>query len=178
MLCDDFCHGEPMRFVRLIFCLTCLASTTPCSAVDAEKPGLLGAGNILMIQAAPTAFHYSSSPDYKGTPWLVGAELQFPSNWLGGYAYFNNSFDQKCNYLYAGYTWHFSEKDPNWYLKVTAGALEGYRGQYRDKIPFNHSGVAPAIVPGVGYKFDRLNVQVNPFGTAGVMVTVGYDLFR
>jgi len=167
-----------MRIVHTIGCLACLASATLCSAADTEKPGLLGSGNILMIQVAPTAFHYESSPDYKGTHWLVGAELQFPSRWLGGYSYFNNSFDQKTHYLYAGYWWQISDKYPDFHFKLTGGALYGYKEPYEDKVPLNHNGLAPAIIPGFVYKFDRFNVQLVPFGTAGIMITFGYDLMR
>jgi len=168
-----------MRFIcRILFYVASLVYAAPVLAADADKPGLLGSGNVLMIQAAPTSIHYNSSPEYKGTPWLVGAELQTPSRWLGGYSYFNNSFDQRCHYLYVGYTWHISENNTSWYFKLTGGALYGYKAPYEDKIPYNHNGLAPAIIPGVGYKFDRFNVQLNLFGTAGIMITVGYDLFR
>jgi hypothetical protein len=170
--------GEPMRIVCLIGCLACVATPTLCSAADSEKPGLLGTGNILMIQVAPDAVHYSDSPEYKGTQWLVGAELQFPSHWLGGYSYFNNSFDQKTQYLYAGYWWKISDKHPNFFFKLTGGALYGYKEPYEDKVPLNHNGLSPAIVPGFGYKFDRFNVQIVPFGSAGIMLTLGYDLIR
>ena len=167
-----------MRISCLICCLAWLIPAAPVLAADADKPGLLGSGSILMIQAAPDAIHYNSSPEYKGTQWLVGAELQFPSRWLGGYSYFNNSFDQRCHYLYAGYTWRISENNTNWYVKLTGGALYGYKAPYEDKVPYNHNGLSPAIIPGLGYKYDRFNVQLNVFGTAGIMITVGYDLVR
>lgn len=129
-----------------------------------------------MIQVSPEVFHYTSDPEYVNHSWLVGVEWQKASNWLTGYSYFNNSFGQKCHYLYAGHTWQISERNPNWYVKLTGGAIAGYKGKYEDKISYNNNGVAPAIIPGVGYKMNRFNAQLNLLGDAGVMITVGYDL--
>jgi hypothetical protein len=176
MGCILFGLVDPMRVIRVIICLGTLVSAVPTLAADPAKPDSQASGNILMIQAAPTVFHFHSRPEYTGHPWLVGAEWQHPSHWLGGYSYFNNSFDQKCHYLYAGYWWRISEKDPNWYVKLTGGVIAGYKKPYEDKIPFNHNGVAPGIVPGVGYKLNRFNAQLNLLGSSGVMVTIGYDL--
>jgi hypothetical protein len=167
-----------MRLVYLMCCLTCLVAATPCSAADTEKTGFLGSGNVLMIQGAPGVVHFNSDPAHAKYSWLVGAELQTPSRWLAGYSYFNNSFDQKSHYIYGGYTWNISDRAPNWYAKLTGGVILGYKEPYEDKIPFNHNGVAPGVVPALGYKFDRYNVQLNLLGTAGFMITAGYDLFR
>src|SRR5688572_13677267 len=101
MSCNWLFHGEPMRYICRIFYVASLVCAAPCLAADAEKRGPDTPGSILMIQAAPTAIHFQTSPDYSGTPWLVGAEWQHPSRWLAGYSYFNNSYDQKCHYLYA-----------------------------------------------------------------------------
>ena len=38
--------------------------------------------------------------------------------------------------------------------------------------------LAPGIVAGVGYQYDRFNAQLNALGTSGVMFTFGYDLLR
>ena len=131
-----------------------------------------------MIQAAPIVIHYEKSSQYSGHPWLVGAEWQHSSRWLGGYSYFNNSFNQRCHYLYAGYSWPLISQDSNWYLKLTGGVIKGYEKPFEDKLPYNNNGYAPVIVPGLGYKMDRFNVQLNLLGKAGLMVTVGYDLVR
>lgn len=59
------------------------------------------------------------------------------------------------------------------HAKLTGGLLHGYKDQYRDKIPFNSSGVAPAIVPAIGLSGKHLSSEVNFFGFAGLMVTMG-----
>lgn len=137
-------------------------------------------GDLLMLQAAPGAIHYSSSPDHAKFSWLVGLEWQSPERWLVGGAYFNNSFDQKCQYYYVGKSWTLdfisdNEFFKSSYFKLTGGLLLGYKEPYEDKIPFNNNGVAPGIVPGLGYKYENLNVQLNALGTAGLMFTFGYD---
>src|ERR1017187_52206 len=134
----------------------------------------------IMVQFAPDAAHYHSSPDYaKSSSWLVGAEYQRRDCVLAGYAYFNNSFGQKSHYVYGGRTWTLGvEGTSHWYLKLTGGVIVGYREPYEDKIPFNHNGIAPGIVAGIGNHFDRFNAQLNALGGSGVMFTFGYDIFR
>lgn len=156
--------------------LSGLLFSASCPAADSPSPEPQEAGYVLMLQAAPTAIHYHSSPEYKGTPWLVGAEVQFPSRWLGGYSYFRNSFDQPSHYLYAGRWWPVG--GGNWYVKLTGGVIEGYKEPYEDKIAYNHNGYAPALIPALGYKIERFNVQLNLLGTAAFMVTLGYNFVR
>jgi len=167
-----------MRLVCLMCGLASLVCVTPCLAADDAKSAPGSSGNILMLQAAPGVVHYNSDPQHAKYSWLVGAEWQQPSRWLAGYSYFNNSFDQKCHYFYAGRWWPIREDDPHWYVKLTGGVILGYKEPFEDKIPLNHNGIAPGIVPAVGYKFNRFNVQLNLLGTAGFMVTVGYDVIR
>ena len=63
-------------------------------------------------------------------------------------------------------------------LKVTGGVILGYKGQYQNKIPYNHDGVAPGLLPSLGYQRGPWNAQLNVLGFAGLVVTVGYDLAR
>ena len=62
------------------------------------------------------------------------------------------------------------------FIKVTAGLVHGYRGQYQDKIPFNKSGIAPVIIPSVGYCVVRVCSEVVFFGAAGAMFTIGVTI--
>lgn len=148
----------------------------PVSAVSATD--LLRPGDIVMIQAAPDVIHFQNNPEYTGRSWLVGVEWERPSRWLGGFSYFNNSFGQRSQYLYAGKSWRPLESYPNWYFKLTGGVIHGYKGRYEDKLLFNQNGYAPAVLPGVGYKFDRFSVQLSTLGASGAIITVGYDLIR
>ena len=131
----------------------------------------------LMLQFAPGAYHYNHDPDHTKWSWLIGAEYIWPSQYLVGYSYFNNSFNQKCHTLYGGYIWPLSGTSSRyWYFKAAAGVVVGYDEPYEDKIPFNHNGVAPGVLPALGYQYDRFNVQVNFLFTNGIMVTFGYDV--
>ena len=137
------------------------------------QAGVFQDGDTVMVQAAPGVIHYNSSPDHKGHAWLIGVEWQAPSHWLAGASYFNNSFDQKCEYLYGGKSWPMGFS--SLYFKLVGGLLLGYKEPFENKIPFNHNGVAPGIIPALGYKKEKFSVQVNLLGTAGMMITVGYD---
>ena len=161
----------------MICCAAALAAAHSVNAADSTAPEPAVTRDIIMIQAAPTAIHFVSEDEHVDWSWLVGIEWQRPSRWLLGFAYFNNSFGQKCQYYYAGYSWTMSERNPNWYLKLTGGLLYGYKEPH-DTIPLGQNGYAPGAVAGLGYKWNRWNAQVNLLGVAGVMITVGYDLIR
>ena len=135
-------------------------------------------GDLLMVQVAPGVIHFDSDPQHADYSWLVGLEWQSSSRWLVGAAYFNNSFDQKSQYLYFGKSWPLDFISPRVYFKLTGGLLLGYKEPYEDKIPINKDGVGLGALPALGYKYGDFNVQVNLLGTAGLMFTVGYDLFK
>lgn len=152
-------------------------------AARSAPADLFEEGDILMVQAAPGVIHFNPSSEHADYSWAVGAELIFPSRWLIGGAYFNNSFDQKCQYYYFGKSWPLdfisdNEYLKNMYFKLTGGVLLGYKEPYENKIPFNDNGVAPGIVPGLGYQFGDFNVQLNLLGGAGLMFTFGYNLVQ
>ena len=62
---------------------------------------------------------------------------------------------------------------PKLSLKLTAGILYGYVGQYQHKVPMNHNGFSPAIIPSLGYNLTRRDsLQLEILGTAGVMFSI------
>lgn len=162
----------------------------------ADTQSLFQQGGELLLQTSLYTTHYSHDPDHHEKQNLINVEwtfaekdnitIQRPSGgdwrdeirWLVGGATFKNSFNQQSTYLYAGGRYDYFENDTTRaYAKLTAGLLHGYRGEYRDKIPFNRLGVAPAILPALGVEYKRVNFEVIPFGTAGAMFNVGY-VFR
>jgi hypothetical protein len=176
-------HYAPMPFARQVCRLVMAAQLTASLAANAVETGLITPGDVLMIQFSPYSVHFSEGPEHAGHPWLIGVEWQDKSRWLAGFSYFNNSFNQKCEYIYAGYTFPLDEifkreSLKNWYVKVTGGLIYGYKEPFEDKLPVNYNGIAPVIIPGLGYKFDRFNVQVNLLGANGLNFSIGYDLFR
>jgi len=162
---------DSSRRLRLIPLLALLAA---CES----QAGVFQDGDLLMVQAAPDVIHFNSDPDHADYSWLVGLEWQSSSRWLAGAAYFNNSFDQKSQYLYFGKSWPLDSISNNLYFKLTGGLLLGYKEPYENKIPINNNGVGLGAAPSLGYKFGDFNVQLNLLGTAGVMFTFGYDVFK
>ena len=101
---------------------------------------------------------------------LVSLHEQLPGGRLCGISAFSNSFGQPSAYVYAGQQFGPIFGLPALSLKVTAGILYGYVGQYQDKVPFNHHGFSPAIIPAVSYNFTpRDAFEVNILGKAAVM---------
>lgn len=169
----------------------------PVSAVIAS--GVFVPGDRLLLQTSVWTKHYSPDSDHTNRQDLINLEWQAPDSmrfdwqedgtavsrapwlkdvrWLAGAATFRNSFGHRSTYVYGGgrYDMH-AAGNTRVYAKVTAGLLHGYRGEYRDKIPLNRFGVAPAILPAVGVEYRRMNVEMIPFGTAGVMFNVGFYL--
>lgn len=150
--------------------------TSPPASAATPDPNR--SGDILMLQVAPGAIHFDPDPNHADHSWLVGIEWQRPSRWLAGFSYFNNSHDQRCEYIYGGKVWPWRDSGQGWYFKLTGGVILGYKEPYEDKIPYNHNGVAPGIVPALGYKLDRTNVQLLLLGGAGLMITFGFDVIR
>lgn len=63
---------------------------------------------------------------------------------------------------------------PQWFAKVSGGLIYGYKGAYKDKIPFNNYGLAPAIIPAMGYQINaRDSVQIMLLGDAGFVLAWG-----
>lgn len=120
--------------------------------------------------------HFRSSDEHDGSNLFASLEAVRSDNWLYGLGLFDNSFGQFSQYLYAGKQWHLNGKMKNFHFKVTAGLIHGYKDEYKNKIPMNDFGIAPAIIPGFGYKKNRLGGDVILLGNSGLLFTVGYDL--
>jgi hypothetical protein len=131
-----------------------------------------------MLHAGPYVYHRDRGADHNDFPLLVGVEWESASKWALGASYFENSFDQPCVYIYVGRRWFARSADTGFYLKLTGGPLYGYKGEYEDKVPFNHNGLALAVIPGVGYQYGRAHAQLVVLGTAGLMLTFGYDFWK
>jgi hypothetical protein len=115
--------------------------------------------------------HYSPDPEHNNHQDLIGIERNQASGWVFGGATFRNSFRQRSNYAYVGRRYDSSEYPL--YLKVTGGLLQGYHGDYKDKIPLNRYGVAPVIIPSVGTHYGPLAAELVFLGANAAMVTSG-----
>lgn len=52
-----------------------------------------------------------------------------------------------------------TEQSGRWYAKLMAGLIHGYKEPYEDKIPFNGLGIAPAVMPALGARHDRVDIE-------------------
>lgn len=154
------------------------ATSAEVSPWDAPEPWRT---DRFYVQTSVYTLHYNPTPEHVNQQNLLNLEWRFNSfaaggQWLAGLALFANSFGQSSQYLYGGWLVRpFDELQPL-YFKITAGALHGYKGEYQNKIPFNSSGVAPAILPSVGYCYKRVCSELVLFGNSGLMVTLGVTL--
>jgi len=142
---------------------------------------LLLAGNACAMEIEEWRFrtslytkHWSDDPDHVNNQKLINLEFETTTSWIYGFAYFDNSFGQPSQYLYAGYSWPLFGKD--WaYFVLTGGVLHGYKEPYEDKIPLNDLGFAPAIVPTFGVRYKRVFTEIQILGTAAITVTAGFS---
>jgi hypothetical protein len=151
----------------IVFLLVVMASGLACAQQ---------AGSQLMGQFGPYVVHFHSDPAHNDLPWLLGLEYESPDRWEVGASFFKNSFSQPSQYYYVGKRWFLGRYGDDLYLKVTGGALLGYKEPYEDKIPHNHNGIAPVILPALGYQWHDANAQVVFLGANGLLFTVGYTL--
>jgi hypothetical protein len=122
---------------------------------------------------SPYTIHWSYNPEHKPVV-LTSLDEQVPGDRFCGVALFTNSFGQPSTYVYVGQKFNHLLGNPHLFAKVSAGILYGYVGKYQDKVPFNHGGFSPAIIPTVGYRFNEHDsVQVNLLGNAGMMFSYG-----
>jgi hypothetical protein len=133
-----------------------------------------------LFEFAYYTIHYHYDPDHQQS-YLFDAEYHFKEEWLGGQwiagvALFQNSFGQFSQYVFGGLQWRPIEDHQPFYVKLTAGPLHGYSGQFRDKIPLNSSGVAPAIIPGVGYCVKRYCGEFVMLGANAALLTIGMTI--
>jgi hypothetical protein len=171
-----------------------------CFLLSANASGLFFEGDRLLVQTSAWTRHYDKRPYHNNKQELINLEWIAPVGyrfawqtdpeavrrvpwaeeiqWLAGLASFKNSFSQRSTFIYAGGRYDFfASGATRLYGKASVGLLHGYRGEYKDNIPFNHFGVAPAILPAFGVEHRRLNLELIPFGAAGVMVNVGIYAF-
>ena len=149
-------------------------SWQPCPDVLAESDAPAPAKDKQWdLTLAPYAYHWNYSPDHR--PVFLGAvDRHLNGNRFCGLALFRNSFGQPSAYAYVGKQWNHLLGNPQLFAKVSAGLIYGYKDKYQHKIPFNDYGIAPAIIPSLGYAFTRDDsMQIMVLGTAGLLFSYG-----
>ena len=115
--------------------------------------------------------HFSPDSKHNNNQDLIGIERNEASGLVYGVATFRNSFSQRSFYTYAGK--RFDSDTYPVYLKLTGGLLQGYRGEYKNKIPLNRFGIAPVIIPSVGAHYGPVAAELVLLGFNAAMITTG-----
>lgn len=124
------------------------------------------------IQTSLYTRHFDPDPDHNNDQNLWGVEAEFANGWLAGAAVFDNSFGQPSELIYVGRIWPLLDSE-HWYFKLTGGLLHGYKEPYEDKIPLNGLGIAPALIPTLGFRYRKVILEANLGGLAVVTFTGG-----
>jgi hypothetical protein len=146
-------------------------------AWDAKEPWRT---DRFQVMVGTGTIHFNPDDEHKQS-WLLDMTYRFQERWLegqwiAGLALFTNSFGQFTQYAYGGLQWRPLVEHQPFYLKLTAGVIHGYSGQYQDKIPLNSSGFAPGIVPSMGYCWGRFCAEVALLGDAALQFGLGATL--
>ena len=167
-------RASPLPLLLLLLC-----GLSPAWATDTYCPSFLAAKEAPEpthrgeLTVSPYTHHWSRNPEHKHVV-LVALDEQLPGGRLCGVSLFSNSFGQPSTYVYAGQQFNHLFGQPRLFMKVTAGVIYGYVGQYQNKVPLNYGGFSPGVIPALGYKLTAHDsVQVKPLGTAGLMLSWG-----
>jgi len=132
----------------------------------------------VILTVAPVVYHWRDDPEHKYA-FVISLEQHLDRERLVGLALFRNSFGQPSAYAYGGYHWHDLLGEPRLSLKVSAGIIYGYTGEYADKVPLNWNGFSPGLIPSLSYKVSAkgsLNLML--LGTAGVVMGYSHSFQR
>ena len=165
----------PSRTKSSVLLVLLLTLSSFCLAQDNTENDTQGSGwevDQWYIFTSLYTKHFDPDPDHVNNQKLLGLESQMKNQWLFGLAVFDNSFGQNSQYLYTGYKWDLFGSE-RWYFKLTGGLLHGYKEPYDDKIPLNGLGVAPAIVPTLGFQYKFFVAEANLGGLAAMTITAG-----
>ena len=126
------------------------------------------------LTLSPWTHHWNYNPEHHHV--LLGAvDRYLPGQRFCGLALFNNSFGQPSAYAYVGQRWDGVLHNPRLFFKLSGGFIYGYKDKYKDKIPFNDYGMAPAVIPALGYQLGEGNsVQLMVLGNAGILLAFGH----
>ena len=154
------------------FATLAIAGEGPAPVENDPQP--LPHKNRWLIQASVWTDHFDTEQAHTKHQNLIGVEWWAANNWIMGAAAFKNSFGQPSQVVYLGKLWRPLDSFPLAHVKLVGGLLHGYKGEYKDKVPFNSdNGIAPLLLPSIGLSGKRFTTDLVFFGTAGALLTIG-----
>ena len=115
--------------------------------------------------------HWNPKPEHNNHQQLIGLERR-TGDTAWGAALFKNSFSQPTQMVYWGKNFRTDKLPEGFRSRVMFGFMHGYKGKYKNKIPFNQLGVAPVIVPTLGYENEYFEADIVLLAAAAWMVTI------
>lgn len=128
-------------------------------------------GDFWYLQISVYIWYFNLDLEYNNYQDLFGFEYNCVDGVLVGGVIFCNLFSQCFNYVYLGKC--FDSDSYLVYLKFIGGLLQGYCGEYCDKILLNCFGVVLVIIFLVGVCFGLLGSELVLFGNLVVMINFG-----
>jgi hypothetical protein len=127
------------------------------------------------LTVSPYVHHWNANPEHKRVN-LFAIDSHMRGGRFCGLAIFTNSFGQPSAYAYIGRQWDNVFGNPKLFSKVSAGLIYGYKDKHQDKLAFNDLGVAPVIIPSLGYAMTpEDSAQVFVLGTAGLLFAYAHS---
>ena len=171
-------HNKSKRLTPIALVVACLAAPAawaqdaavapPADAPAATAFPTLKDGAKWELALSPYTLHWSSDPTHKNVYLIALSRLQTDGS-LWGFAAFTNSFGQPSAYAFYGHIWEGMFNQPKLFVRLTGGILYGYKGEYEHKVPLNHNGWSPAIIPSIGWRFTpNDSAEMAALGTAGL----------
>lgn len=151
-------------------------AVSACSGVSLAQSQEAGGNGLKprwVFQTSVYTTHFNPDPRHVNQQRMLAFEHWSTENWTYGLSFQRNSFGQPTQYLFMGKLWRPFTSAPNVHLKLTGGLLHGYKGEFRDKIPFNKHGIAPGLVPSIGWSNRRFVAEVHLLGAAALMISGG-----
>jgi len=131
--------------------------------------------SIWRAMASSYTYHFSRDPDHKHV-YMLGLERQRADGFVVGGTAFRNSFGQPSTYLYVGQRFDRVGGVDRLFAELTGGVLYGYKSPYQNKVPFNHRGFSPGLVPSLGWQLTpTFSAQVNFLGNSALMFQASAD---
>ena len=150
----------------------CLAALYPF-ATQAEEEHWYNYDHLNL--PAGTYIHYDPDDDHEGNRIFTSLEAVKSNDWSMVWPCSIIPSTSSPSIYTAARTGIFMARLDGFHAKITAGLIHGYKGEFKDKIPNNGEGIAPAIIPGIGYKKGRFGADIYVLGISGLLFTVGID---